>query len=566
MEDKKLASQENKSSLADVLLNTGKDNYKARERFCMHTNPSFKNQLFYIILCFMPTLASAQGAGDYGGVAGFPKTNDDSVRIPVRVHPDNPKCFLFRGKPMVFLTATEHYGSVMNRPFRFERYLADAAGKGISYTRLFLLFRELQSAQNPYSTCKPESPDYIAPFLRTGPGKALDGELKYDLNQWNPEFFSRLQQFLDLAAHYGIVVELTLLSNMYEPLVWELNPLHAANNINGMEKIAWPDFITARHTNLFDMQKRYVRKIVEVTKRYDNVFYEICNEPGGNLQNNSSNAQPPEVNRWQMLLADVIRDAEKDMPHKHLIAGQEAYNDAPAQQPSDSTFRGLGFDIVNIHPLPNAAYRGKIYHMGDFMSKQLKLRQIRDYCLDTYHEAKPLNFDEDNVASAYKDYEAWTIERKRAWVTLFSGANYDIIDFSIVNYLETGTDSSQKYLRSWFGYLSAYMRGVDIVKSRPLTNWLKEKPTNTLEAVFAVAGKDYNIYLADERELIDRNAGQPIRGNIRFDLPAGEYEIRSYAPETGLYSPAITISGAKNLQYSIPECKGDVVVRITRVN
>ncbi|MDP4130521.1 MAG: DUF6298 domain-containing protein, partial [Bacteroidota bacterium] len=137
--------------------------------------------------------------------------------VPVRVHPDNPKCFLFRGKPMVFLTATEHYGSVMNRPFRFDRYLADAAAKGIAYTRLFLLFRELQSATNPYSTCKPESPDYISPFLRTGPGKALDGEPRYDLDQWNPEFFSRLQKFLDLASHYGIVVEITLLSNTYDP-------------------------------------------------------------------------------------------------------------------------------------------------------------------------------------------------------------------------------------------------------------------------------------------------------------------------------------------------------------
>lgn len=532
----------------------------------MHTNPSFKKYFSYIILFLLPALVHAQATGEGGSVAGIPSTSKDSIAIPVRVHPDNPKCFLFRGKPMVFLTATEHYGSVMNRPFHFERYLADAASKGIAYTRLFLLFRELQSAQNPYSTCKPESPDYIAPFLRTGPGKALDGELKYDLNQWNPEFFQRLQQFLDLASKYGIVVELTLLSNVYEPLVWELNPLHADNNISGTEKIAWPDFITARNAKILEVQKRYVRKIVEVTKRYDNVFYEICNEPGGNLQGNSSNAQPPEVNRWQMQLLDVIRDAEKDMPHKHLVAGQEAYNDNPAIQPCDSSFSSLRFDIVNIHPLPNAAYRGKIYHMGDFMSKQLKLRTILDYCLDTYHEAKPLNFDEDNVASAYKDYEAWTIDRKRAWVTLFSGAHYDVIDFSITIYTETGTDSSQKYLRSWFKHLSAYMRSVDIVKGKPIANWLKEKPANVLEATFAVAGNDYSIYLADERELTDKNAGMPIRGNIRFDLPVGSYELRTYSPETGLYSPGIKINGGKNLQYTLLEFRGDLVVRITREN
>jgi len=41
----------------------------------------------------------------------------------------NPKYFLFRDKPLVLLTATEHYGSVINRPFDFEKYLRDAADK-----------------------------------------------------------------------------------------------------------------------------------------------------------------------------------------------------------------------------------------------------------------------------------------------------------------------------------------------------------------------------------------------------------------------------------------------------
>ncbi len=93
---------------------------------------------------------------------------------PVQIHPENPKLFEFRGKPLVLITATEHYGAVMNRPFRFDRYLTDTAERGLTLTRLFTLFRELQSAANPYSTCKPESPDYIAPFERVGPGTALD--------------------------------------------------------------------------------------------------------------------------------------------------------------------------------------------------------------------------------------------------------------------------------------------------------------------------------------------------------------------------------------------------------
>ncbi|HEX4487048.1 MAG TPA: hypothetical protein VH088_12320, partial [Terriglobales bacterium] len=100
------------------------------------------------------------------------------------VHPENPRYFLFRGRPLVLLAASEHYGSIINRRFDFERYLRDAAARKQTVTRTFAMYRELQSARNPYSPLKAESPDYITPWPRTGPGHARDGELKFDLDQW----------------------------------------------------------------------------------------------------------------------------------------------------------------------------------------------------------------------------------------------------------------------------------------------------------------------------------------------------------------------------------------------
>ena len=101
-----------------------------------------------------------------------------AAATPISIHPANPKYFLFRGKPLALITATEHYGSVINSRFDFERYLRDAADKKQTLTRLFLLFREQQSQRNPYSPLKVESPDFVTPYLRSGPGKALDGEPK----------------------------------------------------------------------------------------------------------------------------------------------------------------------------------------------------------------------------------------------------------------------------------------------------------------------------------------------------------------------------------------------------
>ena len=148
----------------------------------------------------------------------------------IKLHPENGRYFLFNGKPLVLMTATEHYGSVINRAFNFEKYLDDAVLHRMTMTRTFLLFRELQGPRNPSSPCKPESPDYLAPFPRSGPGKALDGEPIYDLDQWNPEYFDRLKRFLDAAAKRGIVVELTIFSNTYADNIWALNPFRAENN------------------------------------------------------------------------------------------------------------------------------------------------------------------------------------------------------------------------------------------------------------------------------------------------------------------------------------------------
>lgn len=492
---------------------------------------------------------------------------------PIRIHPDNSKIFLFRKRPLVLLTATEHYGAVMNRPFRFERYLDDAASRGITLTRLFTLFRELQSSINPYSTCKPETPDYIAPFERTGPERALDKEPRFDLDRPNNEFYERLHQFISYASEVGIIVEVVLLSNTYGDDVWALNPLNGENNVNGLEPIKWPEYMSLRHRDLYERQAAHVRRIVEETNRYDNVIYEVCNEPGGNF--NDESPARSEVNLWLKALIQVIRDTESGLPNKHLIAGQEAFSYSPWEQPADESFAEMDYDVVNMHPLPNTTYRGTAYHMGDFMSKQLKLRRVRDFGLATYGQGKPLNQDEDNVASQYKDPEGWTIHRKRAWMTLMTGNHYDYIDFTILPLRETGTFESRSHIRTWMGHLSRFMHSLDLVRSKPLPGVVKSSLPASVDACFGVEDEHIFIYIADERELPtardlpqdeqpDPAAGTPIAGEITLDLPPAVLEIEVFDPKTGLYSPAIPIEGGEETVVNVPSFVHDTVISIRR--
>jgi hypothetical protein len=480
----------------------------------------------------------------------------------VSLHPDNPRYFLFRGRPLALVAATEHYGSVINRAFDFDRYLTDAADKHQTMTRTFLLFREQQSARNPSSPCKPESPDFVTPWLRTGPGNAIDGEPRYDLDRWNPEYFERLHRFLSRASERGIVVELTLFSNTYGDGVWALNPLRAENNLQGVGKLPWSEYNTLHNQPLLDRQLAYARKIIQETSGYDNVYYEICNEPGGNADARASVA---DVDAWQERIAAVVREELTRAGRPHLIFGSQAFNYRPAfRQELDASFAGKTFDAVDVHPLPGMVLGGKDYMLGNFMSKQLVLRDFRDFCRATQAFQKPCIPDEDNTASMYRDPIGWTIHRKRAWTALFSGCHYDYIDFSITAGSETGTVESNRLLRTWMKHLSDFMQTIDFVHAKPAHDLIGQAPLHVVDSALALPDGGYVAYLADDREVADPGYGRPISGTIAVHLPRGHYHARFYAPTSGSFSSPLTIqSGDQPVPIELSPFTHDVVVEIT---
>ena len=477
---------------------------------------------------------------------------------PIRVHPENPRYFLFRGRPRVLICATEHYGAVLNRAFDYERYLAEAADKQQTLTRLFLLFRELQTARNPASPCKPESPDYLAPWARTGPDAALDGEPKYDLDRWNEAYFARLRHFVALAAARDIVVEVTLFSNTYSEPIWALNPLRAENNINGVGQVAWQDYTSPRDSALVERQRAYVQRVVKELNEFDNIYYEVCNEPGGDYEGHAGAA---EVNAWQTMIASLVRDTEAGLPNRHLIFWTEAFRYYPSfEQPLDASFGNPLFDAVNVHPLPDTILHGRRYMLGRFMGRELKLGELRDFCLAAVRHSQPCVLDEDNSASLYRDEVGWTIHRKRAWTAVLSGCHYDYIDFSIGVGQEAGTAASRRMIRTWMRHLSAFIQAFDVLAARPDTGWLRVESAAAVVAGLAVTRRAYAAYIADGREIDEQGAGTPLGGPVRLALPPGAYHVALYSPVSGLHSPTIGVAGGQPATVELPPFAHDVVL------
>ncbi|MHC4582073.1 MAG: DUF6298 domain-containing protein, partial [Planctomycetota bacterium] len=154
---------------------------------------------------------------------------------PLRLHPDNPHYFQFRGEPAVLITSGEHYGAVINLDFEYVAYLEELARYGFNHTRLFTgTYREVPGSFGiAGNTLAPAPKRYAAPWGRSSTPGYFDGGNKFDLTRWDEAYFTRLKDFAGQAAKRGIVVEVTLFCTMYSEELWKVSPMHAANNING---------------------------------------------------------------------------------------------------------------------------------------------------------------------------------------------------------------------------------------------------------------------------------------------------------------------------------------------
>jgi hypothetical protein len=467
----------------------------------------------------------------------------------------------YRGRPLCLLAASEHYGGVVNRTFDYDAYLDQMGAEGLRYTRLFLLFRELQTNRNPYSTCKPESTDYVAPYMRTGPGLALDGLPKYDLERWDPEFFARLHGFLGRAMRLGIVVELTLLSNVYSETLWALSPLHGDNNINSINKVPWYDYMSTRDEGLFSQQVRFVTRVMEEIEPYDNVIIEICNEPIGNFSENGSRVgpEPGDVDSWQRQLIALVRSTGAN----RVIAASPAWSYAPWDHPVHSA-EVLAVDISNVHPLDVMTIGDKTFNLGVFMSADSRLGEYKEFCRQAQALGGAINLDEDNNASRFMDERGWTVHRQRAWIALLSGCHYDFIDFSIVPGRERSTEDGRRLLRARFGTLARFWEENQLWSVR-LDGQSRARAPEGCTAVVASnlrgpANVRY-IYVAAEAptDLSIPFSDRAVEGGLQLDLPEGDYLTYWFAPETGRYFGWRPYTSSGRLSLELPGTANDVV-------
>ena len=94
-------------------------------------------------------------------------------------------------------------GAVINRDFNYRIYLDELRDKHLDLTRTWAgAYRKASgNFRIVGNTCAPEPSAFIAPWPRSSQAGAADGLNKFDLKQWNPAYFERLQRLCDAGEH-----------------------------------------------------------------------------------------------------------------------------------------------------------------------------------------------------------------------------------------------------------------------------------------------------------------------------------------------------------------------------
>jgi Cellulase (glycosyl hydrolase family 5) len=457
-----------------------------------------------------------------------------SAAAPICLCPEAPHYFLWREKPTVLITAGEHYGAVLNLGFDYPRYLDELKTHRFNLARVFSgTYREVPGSFNIIgNTLAPAAGRFICPWARTEMPGASDGGRKFDLMRWDDAYFARLKDFITRAAERGVVVELVLFCTMYDENVWNASPMNARNNVNRIGALDRHEVFSGKGKDLLAAQTALARKLATELNAFDNLYFEICNEPyeRGGL-----------TKEWNDQIVAAITEAESSLPKKHLIA--------QGFPPSNAAITGLNANVSILN-----------FHAASPDSVRLN-----------YHLSKAIAFDEtggsDRSDRKYRT-EGWDF-------ILAGGGVYDHLDFSFTTDRPDGTavplpqgtpGGGGPELRRQLGVLKEFIERFAFIRMKPSDELIKNhhitpEPTGaggrarkpTVRALAAV-GDAYAIYV---------NGG--IEAKLELDVPSGTYAAEWINTRTGRLEKAETfkhVEGSRTLRS--PAYSEDIALRVAR--
>ena len=238
---------------------------------------------------------------------------------PLQVDPDNPRYFTDGSGRAILLTGSHTWcdfidcGDVDPPPdFDYTAYLNFLEDNHHNFIRLWRAENAKGGEVGDDFWFAP------MPYQRTGPGTALDGKPKFDLDQFNQAYFDRMRERIIDAGQRGIYVSIMLFdgwsiqSKFETHNPWAGHPFNVNNNINGIDGDVNRDgqgeeTHTLENEDVTAYQYAYVAKAMDTVNDLDNVLYEVSNESDAASQ------------EWQYEMIDFIRNYEAKKRKQHPV-------------------------------------------------------------------------------------------------------------------------------------------------------------------------------------------------------------------------------------------------------
>jgi hypothetical protein len=258
---------------------------------------------------------------------------------PLRVSEKNPRYFTDNSGKIIYLTGAHTWNNLVDmtstaspEKFDYSKYIRWLKNYNHNFIRLWaweLLNWDTEGNRESNPQKHTVAPH---PWLRTGPGQALDGNPKFDLTKFDPEYFDRLGSRVKMACDSGIYVSIMLFEGwglQFSPGAFENHPFNPENNINGIngdynDDGSGTEIHSMGNNEILEIQEAYLKHLIDWVNRYDNVLYEISNE------------NHPASTEWQYHMINFIKDYENNLPEQHPVGMTFQYRGGSNQVLFDS--------------------------------------------------------------------------------------------------------------------------------------------------------------------------------------------------------------------------------------
>ncbi|MBS1573789.1 MAG: hypothetical protein JST09_00680 [Bacteroidetes bacterium] len=429
------------------------------------------------------------------------------IKSVLRINKINPLYFTDDNGAAIYLTGSHTWSDMldMTGPHGYQDASKDSfldwiASYGHNFTRLWAF----ENDGFVFTDIGPE------PYVRTGPGLTKDGKPKYDLTQFNQEYFDRLRSKVSAAKDRGIYVSIVFFGHSGNLLADTY--FKKENNINGIDGDPDNDgyAIETRQLKIpavTAIQDAYVKKVIETVNNFDNVLYEIACE------------SDLTTTEWQYHFINLAREYELKFPKQHLIG----MSSDGGYGPGDDTKRLFDSPADWIAP----GWDGN--KTSSYMSNPPAATGKKIIMVDTDH--------------------LWGVggDSKWVWKTFMRGQHPSYMD----PYIEDDPRATLKVSEGQFDSARVAM-GQTLSLARQL-NLQAMFPHNDLASTsycLANPGKEYVVYL-------------PEGGEATVDLTnaKGKFKVRWITPVEGKIIKTKKISGGSKITMNAP-FNGDAVLHI----